>query len=78
MYSYTICNMPDKELFKKQCKALEINIPNIQKGKLLEDFDGSETQIYSLNGKKVTVHNSFYIGSLVVKSECDLLPYFDK
>ena len=78
MFSYTICNEPDKELFKKQCKALESNIPNIQKGKLLEDVDGSETQTYSLNGKEITVHNSFYSGCLLVKSECDLLPYFKK
>lgn len=78
MYSYTICNVPDKELFKKQCKALENNIPNIKKGKFLEDVDGSEVQIYFLNNKKITVNNSYYVGSLTVKSECDLLPYFDK
>ena len=77
MFNYVICCEPDKELFKKQCNALEKHIPNIQKHDLLKDVDDSETQIYSLNGKTITVHNSYYIGSLYIESEVKLEPYFN-
>ncbi len=76
MFHYDICTVNDKAIFKKQCAALEKNIHDIVKGKLLEDVDGSQTQIYTLNNKEITVHNSLYIGCVYVDSEIDLEPYF--
>ena len=77
MFEYTICNQPDKSIFIKQCQALESHIPNIVKGKTLDDVDGSQTQTYTVNGKNVTVHNSYYVGAVYVQSEIELTHYFD-
>lgn len=76
MYHYDICTEPDHEIFWKQCCALESRIPDLEKGNLLEDVDGSETQLYKLRGMNVSVHNSHYIGAVYVKSDIDLIPYF--
>ncbi|MBQ7131248.1 MAG: hypothetical protein IJO29_01630 [Oscillospiraceae bacterium] len=78
MYHYSICTEPDKDIFSRQCKALEKHIPAIVKGSLLEDVDGSETQTYTVNDKKITVHNSYYIGAVYVDSEIELEHYFKK
>ncbi len=77
-YDYTICTEPDKEIFVKQCRALEKNIPNITKDMLLKDVDESETQIYFYNDKEILVHNSYYIGAVYIESEIDLDQFFNK
>ena len=76
MFHYNICTEPDREIFIKQCQALEKHIPGIVKGELLVDVDGSETQIYTVKGKRVTVHNSYYIGAVYIDSEVELTEYF--
>ena len=76
MFEYNICAEADRNIFEKQCKVLEKYIPNISKGKLLEDVDGSETQLYLIGDKEVSVHNSFYIGAVYVESEIELESYF--
>lgn len=77
MFNYSIYNEADKSVFRKQCEALENNIPNIVKGELLHDVDDSETQIYSVKDKKISVHNSYYIGAVYVDSEIELEHYFN-
>ena len=76
MFQYNICTEADRDIFEKQCKALENRIPNISKEELLRDVDGSETQLYLIGDKKVSVHNSFYIGAVYVESDIELEPYF--
>ena len=78
MYHYQICNIPDEELFYKQCAALERNIPGLEKTPLLEDVDGSLTQVYKKDGKEIAVHNSEYVGALYIDSEIELKQYFKK
>lgn len=78
MYHYTICNVPDEELFYKQCAALEKNVPDLEKDSLLEDVDGSLTQIYRKEEKEISVHNSEYIGALYIDSEIELTQFFQK
>ena len=68
MFEYNICTVPDRNIFIKQCKALEKHIPDIIKGDLLKDVDKSETQIYTVNNKKIFVYNSFYVGAVYIKS----------
>lgn len=75
-YEYNICNEPDKDIFEKQCVALENHIPGIVKSDLLTDVDGSETQIYIVDNKRITVHNSYYVGAIYIKSDIDLDLYF--
>lgn len=77
MFEYNICNHADKDIFVKQCKALEKYIPDIIKKDLLNDIDGSQTQLYTLNGKSVSVHNSNYIDAVYIKSEIELERYFN-
>lgn len=76
MFHYAICNVVDRDIFIKQCLALENNIPNLKKLELLRDVDDSETQIYELDGHKISVHNSYYIGAVYVDSEIELRHYF--
>lgn len=76
MFEYQICNQPDKDIFLRQCRALEKHIPQIKKGNLLDDVDGSQTQMYFVDGKNVAVHNSYYIGAVYVQSEIELISYF--
>lgn len=77
MFSYTICNKADQEIFIKQCAALEKHIPNLEKTNLLNDVDGSQTQKYSLGNKKIIVHNSKYIGTVYIDSDIALEPFFE-
>ena len=76
MYSYTICNQPDSKLFEKQCHALEKHIPDLIKGDLLEDVDGSQIQVYAKDGAKILVHNSEYVGALYIESEIEFKQFF--
>lgn len=78
MFSYSICDVPDEEIFFKQCKALEKNIKGLKKEKLLIDVDDSKIQIYYYNDKKIKVANSYYENELYVESEIDLEPFFKK
>lgn len=77
MYNYNICTEADKNIFLKQCKALEKNIPAIAKKEKITDVDGSETQIYTVGDNRITVHNSFYIGAVYIESEIELESYFN-
>lgn len=76
LYSYNICTNADETIFKKQCSALEKRIPNIAKGRLLEDVDGSKTQFYRKDGKEIIVKNSYYIGAVYVESDVELTQFF--
>ena len=73
-YEYNICTAADKEIFEKQCAALEKHIPGIERFDMLTDVDGSQTQIYEL--KKIIVHNSYYIDAVYIDSEVELTEYF--
>ena len=77
MFEYNICNEADEEIFNKQCVALEKHIPDLEKGDLLFDIDGSRTQMYSLDSKEISVHKSVYIGAVFVQSEIDIRKYFN-
>lgn len=77
MYEYTICNVADQEIFEKQCRALEKAIPKLEKTDRLQDVDGSFIQLYSLDDKKITVHNSKYLDEVYVTSEIELEQYFN-
>lgn len=76
MYDYNICTVANEEIFAKQCVALEKYIPDIRKGDLLIDVDNSKVQEYFLGSKRLTVHNSNYIGAVYIKSEFDITPFF--
>lgn len=76
MFEYSICTTADESVFKKQCLALEKNIPGIHKGRLLQDVDASKVQMYELNGQEITVHNSYYTDAVFIRSALDLIPYF--
>lgn len=76
-HEYIICNVANEEIFWKQCKALEKYIPNLIKLQLLHDVDDSKVQIYQLNGQELSVHNSYYLNSVYIKSKFDIDSFFE-
>lgn len=76
MFDYNICNQADEKLFEKQCRALELKIPNLQASNLLEDVDGTLIQTYHHSNGEIKVINDTQVDALYVISEFDLLPYF--
>lgn len=76
MYDYNICTVADRELFKKQCLAIEKHIPNLTKKELLEDVDGTLVQIYISSNGEITVKNDEQVDALYIISDFDLVPYF--
>lgn len=76
MYQYTICDQPDKEIFVKQCTALEKHIPGLCLKEYLHDVDDSEIKIYELNNQTIEVRNTYYLGGVFIDSEIQLEPFF--
>lgn len=74
---YLICNVADENIFSKQCEAIEKNIKNLLKHKLLEDVDGSKIQLYTYDDKEVKVVNDFYTNEVRVESTEDIRIYFN-
>ncbi len=77
-FTYLICNVPDEEIWKKQCNALLKYIPGLKKGKLYIDVDYSKIQEFFLGDKLLTVNKSEYLGDVHINSEFDIEPYFEK
>ena len=75
-YNYNICTVADETIFNKQCRALEKYIPRLERVTLLTDVDGSKVQVYQKDGEQLSVHNSYYIDAVFIKSEFDIDPYF--
>lgn len=78
MFSYTIYNCADKELFYRQCQALEKYIPDIETRLFLYDVDDSMIQIYKHTKGEIKVFNDTEVDALYVDSDFDLRPYFAK
>ena len=78
MFHYSICNIADESVFQRQCKAIEEHVPRITKEEMLNDVDGSLTQMYSVDGKVISVNNSKYNDSVYVDSEIEQKQYFKK
>ena len=76
MYTYSICNVADEEIFTKQCATIEKYLQPLEKEELLEDVDGSKVQLYKFREHMVKVVNSFYVNEVYVESEIDIKPYF--
>lgn len=78
MFDYTICNQADASLFKKQCLALESNVPGLMLADFLDSPDGTLVQKYNHEQGNVTVKNDTQVDALYVISDFDLLPFFKK
>ena len=76
MFSYTICNYADKEIFRKQCAALEKHISGIRKGIFLHDVDDTMIQKYSHPKGAIEVLSDTEVGAVYIDSDFDLRPYF--
>ena len=76
MFEYNICNRADEQLFYRQCRAIEKYIPNLKKGELLNDVDGTLVQKYNHEKGSITVKNDCQVDVLYVDAEFDLTPYF--
>lgn len=76
MYTYSVCNVADEEIFSKQCVAIEEHLKSIEKKDLLEDVDGTKIQLYKFEKYIIKVVNSLYENAVYVESEIDIRPYF--
>lgn len=77
MFDYNICNRADEDIFRKQCLAIEKNIPNLKKNSLLTDVDNSLIQEYRVDENKIQVVSDTSIDAVYVKSEIPLEPFFN-
>ena len=78
MKDYLICAKPDIEVFEKICTEVEEHIPELKRGELLVDVDGSTLQIYESQEHKLVVKNSYYFGDVHIETDMDidaLLPF---
>ena len=71
-YEYGLYPEYDEHHFKRQCESLEKQLKGLKKGKLLIDVDGSQIQLYTLDGKEIQVLNDKDFGEVCVKSQIDL------
>ena len=78
MFEYTIYTVPDEDVYRRQCRALETNIPGLRKIYELDDADGSLISIYKKDSKEIKVSNDYQVGGVFIDSEIDLLPFFQK
>lgn len=76
MFQYTICNVPDIDIYARQCHAIEKHVPGIEKVRELVDVDGSQFSIYAKDGAEIEVAMDYYIGGVFVDSDIDLLQFF--
>ena len=77
-YEYMISIVADKEIYYKQCAALEIQIPGLQKLRELHDVDGGIYQYYQYEGKNICVLYDRYLNDVHIKSEIPLELYLEK
>ncbi|MBE7004482.1 MAG: hypothetical protein E7425_09400 [Ruminococcaceae bacterium] len=77
MFDYNICTQADKELFLKQCQAIEAHIKPLLKERVIHDIDGTLTQRYHHQLGQITVCNDEQVGALYVTSDFDLIPFFN-
>lgn len=75
-YRYTICDFSDVEIYKKQCIALEKNIPNIKIIFKLDAVDGTDISEYEVQGEKIIIKNSDIVDAVFIESEIDLEQFF--
>ena len=75
-YEYTICNQPDEDIFNRQCKAIESQVPITMKFELIIDADGSKYQRYKLNESEIVVLIDYEVGYVGVESDVELTQYF--
>ena len=72
MYSYNIAKKANKEIFDNTRSLIESNISGIDKERLIEDVDGTQIQIYNVNGKKIKVFNDYEVDAVYIDSELEI------
>ena len=78
MYSYTISNSANKDIFECACRSIQTFLKKYKKEKQLQDVDGTTIQIYRRKNRKIKVVNDFEIDAVYVDSEIDLGKIFRK
>lgn len=72
MYEYNVCPTASNERFSEMCHHIERSMPDIVKGKLLIDVDGTGMQRYSKDGKKIMVINDYDVDAVYIESEIEI------
>lgn len=72
MFKYNISKNADSKEFEKVCLNIEKAFTNIEKNDLVEDVDGSEIQVYAVDGKEIRVYNDYEVDAVYIDSEVKL------
>ena len=73
MFEYTICKDNSAKEFKRACRIIASNYPELNMEPLLIDVDGSTIQPFTKAGKKVIIiYDDYDIGVVFLKSEKDV------
>ena len=72
MFSYNIAKEADNKAFQSACVAIEANIKDLEKEKLLIDADGTLVQIYHVQGRKIKVVNDYEVDAVYADSDVNL------
>lgn len=72
MLSYNIAKTANPKSFEKACVAIETNLKDIKKEKLLVDVDGTQIQIYNAPEGKIKVYNDYEVDAVYADSDIDL------
>lgn len=76
-YSYTVCTCADEKLFFRQCESIERHVPGVRLRDHWHDVDSTRVRIYQHPLGEIEVRNDRYADVLTVKSDFNLLPFFD-
>ena len=72
MFSYNVARCADQTAFLRACALLESGIKELQKMPLLTDVDGTQIQVYCVQGKRIKVVNDYEVDAVYVESEVEL------
>lgn len=75
-YRYGICSVADKEIYKKQCLALEKNIVGLVKQEELIDVDSSKISKYIYNEDTIYVVMDNTCDDVHINSDIELEQFF--
>lgn len=72
MKSYSVWPKASMGRFQEACAKVEKHIPELHNEGRLEDVDGSVIQVYTLNGRGLTVKNNYEDNAVYIRTEVDL------
>lgn len=77
-YGYTIRFFADYTSYKKLCRDIEKEIPNLTFVEELHDVDDNRVSIYFRDNKQLAIYNDLYLNEIYIKSEFSIDDYIKR